>query len=232
MEVSTNPLQSSAVGGNSSGGLAQATQESMGREDFLKLLMAQLEQQDPMNPLENHEFVAQLATFSSLEQQVLANDRLEELALGQMSSSNAQLSGLMGESITARGDAVHLDGDTVPPIGLDLARPAATVTITVKDSTGSVVHQIERKNMTTGVHSIDWAGTAQNGSKLRAGDYKVEIEAKDEHGNGVTATTIVSGTVDSITFERGYPELLVGGRRIKPADILSIGATNPSRTRP
>jgi len=222
----SDPLGKASTTGSK--GLTEATQSAMGREDFLKLLMAQLEYQDPMSPLENHEFVAQLATFSSLEQQVVSNQRLEELKLAQMSMSNAQLSGFMGERITARGDGITVDERGAQPIGLELEGAAASVKITIEDASGRIVHTLDLTNLDAGTHDIPWPGTDPNGQPLAEGDYTVNIDATDGEGNPVSASTLVSGVVQGISFENGYPELLVGKRRVQPAEILSIGDDIPS----
>lgn len=219
----TTPGSGLGVGG----GLTQATQSAMGRDDFLKLLMAQIEYQDPMSPVQNHEFVAQLATFSSLEQQVLSNQRLEELQMVQMSTSNAQLSSFIGQEVRARGDSVTLDGNGGAPLGFELPSEASTVTITVKDATGQIVAEMDREQLGAGIHAIEWPGTDRDGNPLPAGQYRLAIQATDAQGNPVEASTIVSGTVDAISFEHGYPELVIGEHRIPPAQIISVGSTTP-----
>lgn len=217
----TTPNSGLGVGG----GLTQATQSALGREDFLKLLMAQIEYQDPMSPVENHEFVAQLATFSSLEQQVLSNQRLEELQMVQMSTANAQLSSFIGQDIRARGDTLTLDGNGGTPVGFELPSEASSVTITIKDATGQIVGEIDRDQLGAGIHSVPWPGTDTDGNPLPAGQYHLSIRASDPQGNPIAASTIVSGTVKGVSFEHGYPELVVGDHRIPPAQIISVGNT-------
>lgn len=212
--------------------LSQATQNAMGQEDFLKLLMAQLEFQDPMSPVENHEFVAQLATFSSLEQEILANERLQELQLGQMSAANAQLSSFIGQTITAQGQTTTVDASGAEPIGLELDADAAAVTIQIKDANGSVVQTIERSDVTMGTHQLDWSPVDRSGQPLPPGDYQITIEATNADGGPVEASTLVTGTVDGVTFENGYPELMIGQRRVSPSEVLTIGSVSPSTTSP
>jgi flagellar basal-body rod modification protein FlgD len=195
----------------------------MGRDEFLKLLMAQIEFQDPMSPVQNHEFVAQLATFSSLEQQMLSNQQLEALQLGQLSASNAQLTGFLGENITARGDTTRLDGTNTPPLGIELSAPAESVKVTIKDASGKVVHTLDREQLAAGVHQIPWSGKDANGAPLPAGEYTVQIEALDENGEPVESSNLVTGVVTGVSFDLGYPELVVGERRVRPADVLSVG---------
>jgi flagellar basal-body rod modification protein FlgD len=222
-----DPIEASSVG-TSGSSLTDAATDQMGRDEFLKLLMAQLEHQDPMSPMENHEFVAQLATFSGLEQQMLANTRLQELQLAQLSTSNAQLAGFIGKEITAGGEQISIEGETVGPIGIHLDAPADSVTITVKDSNGKIVYTGERTTLGAGQHQITWPGTDESGNPLPDGVYNVEVKATGAGGTPVNASAVIAGVVTGVTFENGYPELLVGDLRVQPAQILSIG--EPAQT--
>ncbi len=206
---------------------------TMGKDEFLKLLMAQLEYQDPMSPMADHEFVAQLATFSGLEQQMVANERLGELQLSQLSSGNAQLAGFIGKDVVARGDTITLDDGPAAPIAVKLDGPASQVRVTVRDASGSVVSVIEGGPRAAGGNDIAWPGTDGSGNPLPPGNYTVSVDAKDGNGQPVSASTLITGVVSGLSFENGYAELLVGSRRIQPADIISVGApasTNPIPT--
>ncbi len=219
---SASPTQSAAALPNN----------GMGKDEFLKLLTAQLENQDPMNPLQNHEFVAQLAQFSALEQQVLTNDSLGQIQMSQMGLANAQLAGFVGKEVVARGDYIHIDGGQAQPVGVELAAPASEVTITIKDETGGTVRVMTRANVGSGVQEIGWDGNDSTGQPLDDGRYTVSIEATDVQGNPVQASPLTKGIVDGITFENGYPELLVGLARIIPADIVTISDGDGSSSSP
>ncbi len=202
--------------------LSDAGAAGLGKSDFLNLLMTQLQYQDPMNPLKDQEFVAQLAQFSALEQQMVTNQRLEDVQVGQMALSNGQMSGLIGKQIVANGDTVRVDIGQADPIGLRLDTGAASVTITIRNEQGAVLKTMERKALAGGDHTIDWEATDSAGNPLPPGTYKVTVEATDGSGNAVTATPLVTGTVTGVTFERGFAEILVGDITLSPADILTI----------
>ena len=113
--------------GLSAGALTKAMggNESLGQEAFLKLLVAQLQNQDPLNPQENYEFVAQLAQFSSLEQSIGINDRLDQLALQNQGLQNSQIVSLVGKEATVKGDIVTLNGQgAIVPISFTLDKAA------------------------------------------------------------------------------------------------------------
>jgi flagellar basal-body rod modification protein FlgD len=222
--LGTGAAQQTGGGGNLSGAL--------GKNEFLNLLMAQMQHQDPMEPLKDHEFVAQLATFSGLEQQMLSNDRLLELQLAQISTGNAQLAGFIGQNVVAKGDSLTIGNGTTPPVGVQLGGAAEKVEVTITDSTGKVVSTFEKGPLDAGHHELAWNGKDANGVPLPAGDYTVQVTATDAEGNAVTADPLLSGEVTGVTFENGYAELLVGEHHISPADILSVGANSSSGQAP
>lgn len=206
----------------SNGALSEATSSGMGKDEFLKLLTTQLQNQDPLSPLENHEFVAQLAQFSSLEQQVTTNEQLVQIQLSQMGLANAQLSSFVGKTIRARGDSLTVDAGKAQPVGIELATPASKVDVTIFDQAGNAVRTMSFNNVGDGVKSLPWDGKSNTGSTLADGRYTMEVTATDPQGEAVTVAPLTQGVVDEITFENGYPELVVGQGRILPADVISI----------
>ena len=207
---------------------------ALGKDDFLKLLMAQMQAQDPLKPVSNTQFVAQLATFSGLEQQMLANDRLLELQLAQLSAGNAQLAGFIGQSVVARGDTLTLAGGDPPPVGIQLGAAAEKVDVTIKNAAGDVVSSFSAGPLGEGTHDLAWTGKDANGLPLPVGEYSVSVQATGADGESVTASALLTGVVTGVSFENGYAELLIGKRRITPADVLSVGTTptTPSPSAP
>jgi len=112
----------------------------LGKEDFLKLLVEQLKNQDPLNPMESTEFTAQLAQFSSLEQLTNMNESLEYSQLYQSSINNAQAVGFIGKTVKATGDSINVKDGISNQIQFDLARDAETVNIHIYDSSDNLVN--------------------------------------------------------------------------------------------
>jgi len=217
--------------GADAGDTATPASNELGKTEFLNLLLAQLEFQDPMNPLKDQEFVAQLAQFSALEQQMLTNKRLEGVQMSQLALSNAQMASLIGKDVVASGKTLRIDTGNVPPVALRLESAASTVKVRIKNAAGQVVATLERPAMGAGDHRLDWSGKDTAGNPLPPGNYTVEIEAKDAGGNTVSATPMLTGTITGVSFDKGYAEILVGDVPILPGDILSIsepGASPPS----
>lgn len=138
----------------------------LGQEQFLELLVAQLENQDPLNPQEDTEFIAQLATFSSLEQLVDLNSRIDGVLAGQTQLVNSQSLNLIGRDVLINsGGKLLLEGGVADEIVVDLAEPATAATVQVFDESGKLVREIELQDLEAGRHGIVWDGLINTGTK-------------------------------------------------------------------
>ena len=194
----------------------------LGKDDFLNLLITQLQNQDPLNPTDSTEFTAQLAQFSSLEQLNNVNDNLEQLQNYQAAANNSQAVSLLGKEITANGNSLKLtDGE---PIDCDfnLGNDAATAVVNIYDSTGGFVKAIESEGLSAGRHTLVWDGADKNGNPATDGSYTFEILAADANGQKVNATALFTGTVDTVTFENNTPFLISGDQRIAVGDVIKV----------
>lgn len=204
--------------------LAAAQQPVLGKEDFLHLLITQLQNQDPLSPTDHTEFTAQLAQFSSLEQLSNVNGNLEQLQNFQASTNNSQAVSLLGKEITASGNFLQLsDGE---PIGCDfsLGRDAAEVVVNIYDSTGEFVKAFGSEDIAAGRHTLVWDGTDRNGNPAKDGNYTFEILAADANDKNVSVTAFFTGTVDTVTFENNTPFLISGGQKIALGDVIQVAA--------
>jgi len=205
-------------------GLGQApdpAKKDLGEEEFLTLLMTQLGNQDPMNPMESAKFMDQLSAMNTVEQLMAANERLENLMMGLSSLNNQSSVGLVGKTIVARGDTVSHSSEETTEFKFEVAEPVAEASIAVKDSEGRIVDVIELGATETGIQSVDWDGTGPEGV-LPDGDYTFEIHAQNEHGDPVETRTYITGVVEEIRFDNGYPMLVIGGDRVGLDAILRI----------
>jgi len=201
---------------------------SLGKDDFLRLLVTQLQNQDPLQPMENTEFVAQLAQFSSLEQLTNIGDQLGLVQLGQMSVSNMQAASLVGREITASGNTFEYDGTGGIDLDFELSGDAERIEITIFDEHGGEIRNMEVGPRASGTISEFWDGRTDGDTLAGAGNYRMEIQAFDGEDNPVETNTLFTGTVTGIFFDRGYAELEVDGARIRLGDIVSIG--NPTES--
>ena len=215
-----------ALNSGISGGtqLAALPSKVLDKDDFLNLLITQLQNQDPLNPTDSVEFTAQLAQFSSLEQLGNVNDNLQELKNFQASINNSQAVSLIGKTITANGNFIRLTSDMPVECRFELDDDAALVVANVYDSTGEFVKAIESQNMAAGEHTLLWDGTDRNGNRMPGGDYTFEIMAADLNGKNVDAGTFFTGIVDKVTFENNTSFLVSDGRKIALGDVIQVAA--------
>jgi flagellar basal-body rod modification protein FlgD len=217
----TEALNSGVSGGTQ---LAALPSKVLDKDDFLNLLITQLQNQDPLNPTDSVEFTAQLAQFSSLEQLGNVNDNLQELKNFQASINNSQAVSLIGKTITANGNLIRFTADSPVECSFKLDDDATIVVANVYDSTGEFVKAIESQNLAAGQHSLFWDGTDRNGNPMPGGDYTFEIMAADLNGKDVGAATFFTGTVDKVIFENNASFLISGGQKIALGDVVQVAA--------
>jgi len=208
--------------------IAPSQSPVMGKEDFLHLLITQLQNQDPLSPTDHTEFTAQLAQFSSLEQLSNVNDNLEQLQNFQASTNNSQAVSLLGKKITTNDNFLQLTGGG--PVGCDfsLDKDAAVVVVNIYDSTGEFVKEFTEKNLSAGQQTLDWDGTDKDKKPAKVGNYTFEIQAVDANDQKVKVTTFFTGTVDTVTFENNTPFLITGDQKIALGDVIRVAAPENS----
>jgi flagellar basal-body rod modification protein FlgD len=211
-------------------GLTTATatgSNKLGKDEFLKLLVAQLANQDPLAPTDNQQYIAQLAQFSSVEQAEGTNSRLDSLLMAQASGNQQSASNFIGKDVVYNTDQVSLGPSGGNIVG-NLAGAAKSLTITITDAKGKVVDTIEREQVNAGNLVVPWSGRNKDGVQLPEGSYTVKIEAKDARGNAVTVSPRGQAHCTGVTFENGYPELILNGTPVKMSEIIKV--IEPSTT--
>jgi flagellar basal-body rod modification protein FlgD len=208
----------SAVTGVSSGTANATTAKNkvLGQDDFLKMLIAQLQNQDPLNPLQGADFAAQLAQFSSLDQLTQMNTQLSALTSALSSTNNSQLVGLIGNAVVANGNSITVSGATTN-LAYNLSQNARQGTIKINDSQGNLVQTLTFGSQQAGSNTMNW-----NTSSVKPGTYTFTVSAVDSKGSPVTASTVTSGLVTGVTFQNGVPYLSVNGQNVAFGDILYI----------
>lgn len=184
----------------SKGGKAAA---ELGKEDFLQLLVTQLQNQDPLNPSDPTEFTAQLAQYSSLEQLYNINDSME--ALDALSGGFSQLSALsmIDKSVVVSGDSVELEGD---PVNLgfrirdDVSGDVRAAVVSIRDASGQVVDEMPVAAPGGGENWVAWDGTDADGQALPPGRYTFRATGQAEDGEEIRGETLVESRVTGVDF--------------------------------
>ena len=223
--VTVDPILASSQAATQAQAVTANATPALGKEDFMKLLLAQLEHQDPMNPQDDAQFVSQLATFSSLEQLQTANGNLETLALGQSNLINSQALNLIGKNaLVESGDTVHVQGGVPDSIVYSLPKEASSATLTVFGPDGAPVRTFDLDKSASGRTSLAWDGTDSNGKPLADGDYRIEVTATDLDGAPMTVSLFQSLSIDGVNFGGTGIELISGDREIPFDSIVEIRA--------
>jgi flagellar basal-body rod modification protein FlgD len=194
----------------------------MDKNDFLRILVTQLQFQDPLAPQDPAEFTSQLTQMGSLEQLMNVNESIESLQMLQLSSNNTQAVNLIGKDILYYGDTV--ESTTGQPTDLQYTLPAdaASVTVRVRDESGNLVKTIQLGKTDAGLQKAVWDGTDSNGNVLSGGTFQFEVTAVDATGNTLTAETLTTGRVSGIVFEDGVTILKVGDRRVRIGEVVGV----------
>lgn len=218
MAIDTSPLinapQYSAATANPKGNL--------GKDAFMKLLVAELKNQDPMDPMKSREMIGQLADLSTVEKLGGIDDKLTSLQNITAAASGISNAGLIGRKIEADTRNLSLGAQGGASGLFTLNGNAQSVLIKVRDSQGNVVKNLDLGALKLGPNSVKWDGSTDDGARAPTGLYTFEIAATDGNNRPVVAKTRVSGLVSSVTYENGTPEVVVGDSHIPLGDVTTI----------
>ena len=203
------------------------------KDQFMKLFIAQLQNQDPLSPQDSSAFVAQLAQLSQLEQSTETTKHLQSLADGQAASARAQLTSLVGHKVSASADSLEIragaaplivgaPGNPVIDVHFDTAASGAQLAIT--DAAGHTVRTIDLGSAPMGDTAVDWASKAGD---LPPGAYKLSVTGKGSNGTALTGTTQINGVIDAMQIDDAGGRFRIGPFNVAPAAISSVGAVAP-----
>lgn len=198
-----------------------APDDVLGKDDFLTLLVTQLQNQDPLNPTDNTEFIAQLAQFSSLEGIKNLESTMSDVASNVSSMQKWGLSDLIDRTVKVEGANFDYAGSPVT-LEYSLGGRASSVAVSIYDASGNLVKQVDAGSANPGAYEAIWDGTDLTGKTAASGTYKVAISAVDPAGKAVEAATYVKGKVSSVTFGDNGAEINVGNLILTQDDILAV----------
>jgi len=220
----------SSIAGASSPTPSQAkeTGQELGRDSFLRLLLTQLQSQDPTSPQSSEAFVAQLAQFTTVELMERQSGHLEALLVAEAAGNQLQVASLVGKDVSFAADVITTtSAGEQRELHIDLPAPAESVIVTVKDDQGQVVRTMTLGPRSAGQSAFSFDGMNNNGEPLPPGDYHFSVVATGS-GKPIDATILQRGAVDGVSFIDGIAQLLVEGRKVGLPDVIEISRPAPS----
>ena len=191
-------------------------------DTFLQLLTTQLQNQNPLDPLDTNEFTQQLVEFASVEQQVNMNSNLQTLISMQQTSQSLQALQLVGQTVTVNSNTAALSNATGTPASWTFSSPSpATGAVTITNASGQVV-LTGTLSLSAGNQTYSWSGQGNNGLTYPDGNYTLSIQATGANGQAVTVTTEVQGKVTGVNTSQNPPQITVGGQSYPISAIASI----------
>ncbi|MBI5590604.1 MAG: hypothetical protein HY881_08995 [Deltaproteobacteria bacterium] len=207
---------------SSANNLYSSGSSTLGKNDFLTLMITQLQNQDPLNPADSTQFVAELAQFTSLEQLTNVNDNLKIVQAFNQSINNAQAVSFVGKTIKASGAMFQISSGETHEVQYQLGEDADKVYVSILDSTGQTVKKIEMDQMTAGQQSVIWDGKDDNGNTVAAGTYSFSVQATDKDGNVMSTAAYVEDIVTGVSYHDSNTYLLSNGIEIPYSAIIEV----------
>lgn len=206
--VNTSNTAAGAAVGTANARTDSFTAETQDR--FLTLLVTQLKNQDPLNPLDNAQVTSQLAQLSTVNGITQLNNTLLALS-GQLDlTQSLQATSLIGKEVLVPGDKIAVGKGVATPFGVDVVSAAANVTVTVVDNAGVPVRKIDLGAQPVGVVSVGWDGKNDLGEVVPDGRYRLVVAAKDAEGAAITAGGLTWGKVGSVAYAADGMKLDLG----------------------
>lgn len=195
----------------------------LGKDAFMTLLLTQMKNQDPTNPLKSHEMAAQLAQFTSLEKLQGINDGVDGLRKEIAPDHNYQALSYIGKTVMVdNGKVSRTDTEGRHDIRFDIPNDAQILHAEVKDAAGNLIRSLEFKNLKAGKNEINWNGLTEEGAPAPVGDYTVTLDAVGSNGRKMFVETKTEGVISGVNFTPRGPQLLIGKQILNISDIKSV----------
>lgn len=207
----------------SAGGLAGALSgnQQLGQNDFLTLLVTQLKNQDPLKPMDNTTFVAELAQFSQLDQSTKQVQLLQQSITNQTDSLQYALLPMVGRTVQVEGSVIDLKNGPAT-LTYALAGEASAVRVNILDQQGKTLRTLDLGSQDAGKQEVQWDGRNQNGTLMPAGLYAYQISATDLKGAPVVAAPSSVLTITGVRMVNGTPQLVAGDQVIDRSNIVEL----------
>lgn len=205
---------------NAAAAMKRAT--GINKDDFLKLFITQLKNQDPLNPRDSAEFIAQLAQLTQVEQAYNTNSNLEKLLSTINTNAGLNSVSFIGKEVVTEGNQVSLKAGTPVKLGFRLDHQASEVKIEIMNGAGMTVRTLHGGAASAGDSALVWDGRDSANNPMPPGTYTYSVKAVNGDGKEFTAQPLMTGRVDGVRFQGGEPVLTMGGTEVPLARVLSV----------
>jgi len=199
--------------------------QELGQEDFLKLMITQFKNQDPMKPMENGEFLAQLAQFSTVKGLGDLNNSFASLSSSVVSNQALQASSLLGRDVLVNRSSGYIDAGGTLTGAVELSSSVSDVVVQITDKNGALARQFNLGPQSAGLKRFSWDGKLADGTTAAAGTYTVKATILSAGSQQAAAPTLVDARVESVTMSAGQNGLslsLRGMGDVNFSDVRSI----------
>jgi flagellar basal-body rod modification protein FlgD len=210
--------------GTGSGGTAGAATApgTLGGTDFLTLMLAQLQNQDPTSPVDSNTFLTQLAQLSEVQGITSLNTNFSTLSNSLTSNQALQASSLLGHQAMVNSSTATLAAGATVTGAVNVPQTTSQVTLSISDSSGALVSQINLGAQSAGLANFSWNGTMGNGSQAPAGTYTLTAQYAGATSGSTAATTLVNGTVESVSMGAGSTGLTLNVSGVGSVPFSSV----------
>lgn len=219
--VQNNTVSPSLLASMNPAAAATQSTAAAAQDTFMKLLVTQMKNQDPLNPLDNAQVTSQLAQLSTVTGIEKMNATLQSLMGSYQSSQTLQAAGMIGHGVLVPGSSLNLNNGQAP-FGIDLATSADDVKVTIKDASGRAIHSMDLGSQPAGMLALQWDGTTDSGAAAANGQYSFTVSAT-QGGQNVSANGLAFGQVASVANSgQGVVLNVPGLGPVNLADIRQI----------
>lgn len=194
-------------------------------DDFLVLLTTQLQNQDPLSPMDSTEFTSQLVAFAGVEQQINANQKLNSLVSLSLGSSFSSALNYVGKDISYLSAEAYYDGTTPVKLNYAVSGDSVDSSLHIYDEENNLVFT-QDLSASDSVGELTWNGKRTDGSAVAPGTYTVRVDALDMNNEALKTSTVVTGTVKGVETQNGTTFLLVGERAVSIGNVINVTQKN------
>ncbi len=212
----------STVSAAADGAAAMKKATGLNKDDFLRLFMAQMQNQDPLNPQDGSQFITQLAQLTQVEQSYNTNSNLAKILAAFQDASSLSLVSFIGKQALVRGNSISMTEGSQPLLSFNLPSAATTLNVEIRDGKGVLVRTISSGEQGAGDGSVLWDGKDDGGKPLPAGTYRFSVTATGKDGSSFSGAPYMEATVTAVRYDSGRAILNCGPLEVQVADLIAV----------